>query len=131
MSAPPPTTSSGSSGSSTKKKVDNRVRGLLEHCVANNERSFFVILGDRGREQIVNLYFMLSKLSTRKQSQQILWCYKKELGFSSHKKSRARELKKKIARGEYDANVEDPFELFTSATDIRYCYYKDTEQVLT
>eukprot|EP00392_Amoebophrya_sp_AT5.2_P007541 g7556.t1 len=130
MSAPPPTHSSGSSGSSTKKKVDNRVRGLLEHCVANNERSFFVILGDRGREQIVNLYFMLSKLSTRKQSQQILWCYKKELGFSSHKKSRARELKKKIARGEYDANVEDPFELFTSATDIRYCYYKDTEQVL-
>ncbi|CAD7935505.1 unnamed protein product [Amoebophrya sp. A120] len=118
-----------SSSSSSKKKVDARVRQLLEHCVKNNERSFFVILGDRGRDQIVNLQFMLNKLSTKKQ-QQILWCYKKELGFSSNRKTRAKELKKKVARGDYDANIEDPFELFTSAHDIRYCYYKDSEQVL-
>ncbi|CAD7960202.1 unnamed protein product [Amoebophrya sp. A25] len=114
---------------SSKKKVDPRVRSLLEHCVSRNERAFFVVLGDRGREQLVNLHFMLSKMSAKKQ-QQVLWCYKKELGFSSHKKSRAKEIKRKIAKGEYDPNIEDPFELFTSATDIRYCYYKDSEQVL-
>lgn len=33
-------------------------------------------------------------------------------------------------KGVYDADVDDPFELFVSSNDIRYCYYKDTHKVL-
>ena len=33
-----------------------------------------------------------------------------------------------MQRGQYDANVDSPFDLFISSTNIRYCYYKDTEQ---
>ena len=40
-------------GSSMKKKVDPRVRALIESCVATNHRSLFVIVGDKGRHQVV------------------------------------------------------------------------------
>lgn len=111
-----------------KKKVDPRVRQLVESCVASRERAFFVIVGDRGREQVVNMHYLLSKLGSTKPS--VLWCYKKELGFSSHRRKRQKQLQKKISRGVYDPNVDDPFELFVSSTDIRYVYYKETQQIL-
>jgi N-acetyltransferase 10 len=51
-------------------------------------------------------------------------------GFTSHRKKRMKQLKKKIQKGTYDPNIEDPFELFVSSTRIRYCYYKETESIL-
>ncbi|KAL8434618.1 hypothetical protein ACSSS7_003093 [Eimeria intestinalis] len=111
-----------------RKKVDPRVRGLVESCIATHERSFIVLVGDRGREQVVNLHFLLAKLTSSKPS--VLWCYKKELGFSSHRRKRQKQLQKKISRGVYDPNLDDPFELFVSSTEIRYVYYKETQQVL-
>ena len=60
----------------------------------------------------------------------MLWCYKKELYLSSHKKKRMRQLKKLAARGLLDADAEDPFSLFVAATDIRYCHYADSHRVL-
>ena len=41
-----------------------------------------------------------------------------------------RQIKKMIQRGLLDPEKDDPFELFISATDISYCYYKDTARVL-
>ena len=32
--------------------------------------------------------------------------------------------------GVYDSNVDDPFELFITSTEIRYCFYKDTHKIL-
>ncbi len=40
----------------------NRVRALIESCVATNHRSLFVIVGDKGRHQAVNLHYILSKV---------------------------------------------------------------------
>ncbi|CAE8593980.1 unnamed protein product, partial [Polarella glacialis] len=111
-----------------RKKVDSRVRTLVENAVKTKTRCLFVLVGDRGRDQVVNLHYMVSKLSNAKPS--VLWCYKKELGFSSHRKKRMKQVKRAIQRGQHDANVDDPFDLFISSTNIRYCYYKDTETVL-
>lgn len=41
-----------------------------------------------------------------------------------------REIKKKISRGLYDKDNENPFELFVSSTEIRWCYYKDSKNIL-
>eukprot|EP00434_Breviolum_minutum_P017565 symbB.v1.2.015501.t1/scaffold1160.1/size134679/10 len=71
---------------------------------------------------------MVNKITNSKPS--VLWCYKKELGFSTHKKKRMKQVKKLQKSGQLDPNVDDPFDLFISSTNIRYCYYKDTEQVL-
>eukprot|EP00918_Siedleckia_nematoides_P105978 GHVU01231323.1.p1 GENE.GHVU01231323.1~~GHVU01231323.1.p1 ORF type:complete len:536 (+),score=83.43 GHVU01231323.1:222-1829(+) len=113
-----------------RKKVDNRIRHLIERSVQSGHRSFLVMVGDRGRDQVVNLHYIMTKLTPHKQKKAVLWCYKKELGFSSHKKKRMKQLKKRKQKGSFDSNLEDPFELFMTSTEIRYCYYKDTEKIL-
>ena len=45
-----------------QKKVDPRVRGLIEHGVRKNHRSFFVLVGDHGKDQVENLHKILSKM---------------------------------------------------------------------
>ncbi|RZC44042.1 hypothetical protein C5167_036993 [Papaver somniferum] len=44
-----------------RKKVDDRIKTLIENGVKTRHRSIFVIVGDKSREQIVNLHYMLSK----------------------------------------------------------------------
>lgn len=64
-----------------RKKIDSRIRTLVENCVKQKQRSLFVIVGDKGRDQVVNLHYMLSK-SVVKARPSVLWCYKKELYLS-------------------------------------------------
>uniref|UniRef100_A0A9J7ZBG3 RNA cytidine acetyltransferase n=1 Tax=Cyprinus carpio carpio TaxID=630221 RepID=A0A9J7ZBG3_CYPCA len=111
------------------KKVDNRIRVQIENGVAEHHRSMFVIVGDRGRDQVVVLHHMLSKATVRARPS-VLWCYKKELSFSSNRKKRMRQLQKKIKTGTLNLNQDDPFELFVAATNIRYCYYNETHKIL-
>lgn len=112
-----------------RKKVDARVRTLIENGVQLRHRSLFIIVGDAAREQVVNLHFLLSKAAVKSRPS-VLWCYKKELGFTSHRKKRMKQIKKQIARGLLDPDKDDPFELFISSTSINYCYYKDSARVL-
>ncbi|KAJ6667103.1 hypothetical protein lerEdw1_017081 [Lerista edwardsae] len=112
-----------------RKKVDNRIRILIENGVAERHRSLFVIVGDHSKDQVVILHHMLSKASVKARPS-VLWCYKKELGFSSHRKKRMRQLQKKIKTGTLDLKHDDPFELFIAATNIRYCYYNETHKIL-
>lgn len=50
--------------------------------------------------------------------------------FYSHPKKRMKELQKKIKSGKLNVREDDPFELFLSATNIRYTYYADTHKIL-
>ncbi|XP_069821291.1 RNA cytidine acetyltransferase isoform X1 [Dendropsophus ebraccatus] len=112
-----------------RKKIDNRIRVLIENGVAEKHRSFFVIVGDQGKDQVVILHHMLSK-SAVKARPSVLWCYKKELGFSSNRKKKMRKLQKRIQSGTLNIKEDDPFELFIAATNIRYCYYNETHKIL-
>ncbi|NXR14215.1 NAT10 acetyltransferase, partial [Semnornis frantzii] len=112
-----------------RRKIDNRIRVLIENGVAERQRTLFVVVGDRGKDQVVILHHMLSK-ATVKARPSVLWCYKKELGFSSHRKKRMRQLQKKIKSGTLNIKDDDPFELFIAATNIRYCYYNETHKIL-
>lgn len=47
----------------------------------------------RAPPQVVNLHYMLSK-TVVKARPSVLWCYKKELYLSSHKKKRMKQIKK-------------------------------------
>ncbi|MED6264294.1 N-acetyltransferase 10 [Characodon lateralis] len=112
-----------------RKKVDNRIRVQIENGVTLQHRTMFVVVGDRGRDQVVILHHMLSKAAVRARPS-VLWCYKKDLGFSSNRKKRMRQLQKKIKTGTLNLNQDDPFELFVAATNIRYCYYNETHKIL-
>ena len=105
-----------------------------------------VVVGEKSRDQVVLLHHMLSKASVKARPS-VLWCYKKELGFSrcegvaaanegysvclySHRKKRMKLLQKRIKSGAMDVREDDPFDLFISSTDIRYCYYSETHKIL-
>nr|CAD7440104.1 unnamed protein product [Timema bartmani] len=110
-----------------RKKIDNRIRVMIENGVILGHRTMFVIVGDKGRDQVVILHHMLSK-ATVKARPNVLWCYKKELGFS--RKKRMKTLQRKIKTGKLNVNEDDPFELFVASTNIRYCYYSETHKIL-
>ncbi|CAI5465564.1 unnamed protein product [Closterium sp. Yama58-4] len=112
-----------------RKKVDARIRTLVENGVKSRQRSMFVIVGDKGRDQVVNLHYMLSK-AVVKARPNVLWCYKKDLFLSSNRKKRMRQMKKMMQRGLLDPEKEDPFALFMASTAIRYCYYSETHKIL-
>ncbi len=61
--------------------MDSRIRTLVENCVKLRQRGLFVIIGDKGRDQVVNLHYMLSK-AVVKARPSVLWCYKKDLYLS-------------------------------------------------
>ncbi|KAM0849436.1 hypothetical protein ACQ4PT_053744 [Festuca glaucescens] len=112
-----------------RKKVDERIRTLIENGVRQRQRSMFIIVGDKSRDQIVNLNYMLAK-SRVKSRPSVLWCYRNKLEISSHRKKRAKQLKKLMQRGLMDPDKADPFSLFLETSDITYCQYKDSERVL-
>ena len=112
-----------------KKRVDDRVQGLIESGVKYGHRSLFCLVGDHGKDQVENLHRILSK-SRVKSRPSVLWCYKKELGFSTHRQKRMKEIKRNQARGLHDPDRDDPFDLFISSTNIRWTYYKESEKIL-
>lgn len=88
-----------------RKKIDNRIRVLIENGVALGHRTMLLVVGDKSRDQVsifyllissvchvnpcmsnlqvVILHHMLSK-ATVKVRPSVLWCYKKDLGFSRY-----------------------------------------------
>ena len=125
-----------------RKPLDNRIQALIGNSVLLQHRSFFVLIGSAKEQQrqVVNLHYLLSqaRLSAPSTSASgkaaarpnVLWCYKKELGFTSNRKKREAKVKRDVKRGIRDEGEMDPFELFVGVTDIRYTYYKDTDKIL-
>lgn len=113
-----------------KKAIDSRIPALIRNGAQEKKRSFFVVVGDRQKDVIVNLYHILLNVDI-KLNKSVLWAYKnKLLGFTSHRKKREKKIRKEVKRGIRDADTEDPFELFVSTQDIRYVYYKETDKIL-
>ncbi|ANQ07037.1 ATPase [Plasmodium coatneyi] len=111
-----------------KKKVDGRIKTLVENNVALGQRSMFLVIGDQGKNVVVNFYFLLNRLASR--THNILWCYKKKLDFSTSKKKRFREMKKKIKKGTFDTTIDSNFDAFLKSANIRFCFYNETKKVL-
>ena len=117
-----------------RKRLDERIRTLLERGVVSGQRSMLVLVGDHGKDQVPNLHQILSKTAIKSRPK-VLWCYKKDLGFSTHRKKRMKKLQRDKARGLLKSSdgtndTNDNFELFVTSADIQWCYYKDSHRVL-
>ncbi|KAH6867661.1 N-acetyltransferase 10 [Coprinopsis sp. MPI-PUGE-AT-0042] len=112
-----------------RKQLDPRLPILINNNVKLNHRSFIVLVGDKGRDQIVNLHFLLSQARVSARPS-VLWCYKKELGFTTHRKKREAKIKREVKKGIREPNEQNPFEIFVTVTDIRYTYYKESHKIL-
>ncbi|KAG1727820.1 GNAT acetyltransferase 2-domain-containing protein [Suillus lakei] len=78
---------------------------------------------------IVNLHFLLSQARVSARPS-VLWCYKKDLGFTAARKKREAKIKRDVKRGVREPNEQNPFEIFVTVTDIRYTYYKESHRIL-
>nr|CAD2197264.1 unnamed protein product [Meloidogyne enterolobii] len=110
-------------------KLDNRIRTLIENGIIMRHRSMFVIIGEKARDQVATLYQIMVKASTA-QRPTVLWCYKNELEFNSHRKKKIKELKKKKQAGLAQPKTDDSFEQFILSTHINYCYYSESQRIL-
>jgi len=113
-----------------KKKLDPRIKKLLECGIQDNHRSFLILIGKRGKSQIVNLHWLLTRCSPNNETPSILWCYQDELGFSPNHVKQVQKIKKDIKRGLRTANLSDPFESFVLSNRIRYTKFKDSSKIL-
>lgn len=75
------------------------------------------LVADRLQLFGISLSFAAQKKNPRPT---VLWCYKKDLGFTSNRKKREGKVKRDIKRGQREVGEMDPFELFVSVTDVRY-----------
>ena len=112
-----------------RKKIDDKIQILLKNSISKNERSMFLIIGDKGRDQISNLHNFNSQINPGKKLN-ILWCYKSELGFSNHARKKMKKIKKQMNKGVFELNDENAFDLFISTADIKFCYYNETQRIL-
>ncbi len=114
-----------------KKKIDVRIKKLFESGMKDNHRSFMILIGKRGKPQIVNLHWHLSRCNNENNSlPSVLWCYKDQLGFSPNHVKQVQKIKKDIKRGLRTGNLSDPFESFILSNKIRYIKFKDSSKIL-
>ena len=67
-----------------RKAVDSRIPALIRNGVQDNKRSFVVVVGDRVKEVICHLHYLMSSVDI-KQNRSVLWAYKKDLlGFTRY-----------------------------------------------
>lgn len=57
---------------------DSRIPALIRNGLQEKKRSFFVVVGDRGKDIIVNLHHIMSQMEL-KQNKSVLWAYKSKL----------------------------------------------------
>ncbi|CAH8470216.1 unnamed protein product [Schistosoma curassoni] len=108
-------------------KLDNRIQIMLKNGILRKHRSMFVMVGNKGQDQVPIMHQILNSLSSKGRLS-ILWCYKKELSFSTHRKKNLKLLNKRRKAGlTSDATV---FEQFVCSTDIRWCYYDESHKIL-
>ena len=117
-----------------RKKIDERIRILIQNAIKARHRGIVMIVGDRAKDQVINLYNLwlsINKAETDNFPQpKILWCYKTELGFSSHQMKRKKDISKLMKQGLYEKESDNPFDVFLTSSNIRYCYYKETQNIL-
>lgn len=109
-------------------KIDNRIRTLIENGANTGHRTLFIIVGEKSRDQVVTLYHILTKTQIKTRPS-VLWCYKKELGFSTHRKKRMKELQK-LKKVGLDVSDDNPLDMFIASANVRWCYYHETHKIL-
>ncbi|CBH11220.1 hypothetical protein, conserved [Trypanosoma brucei gambiense DAL972] len=131
---PPPTsvasTARSSSGATIKRKVDDRIRKVIENAVHKRHRALLLLVGDRGKDQIVNLHQMVSH-ANHNAKVNVLWCMKKEPDFGSTSlKQQEKKARLEVKGGMSTDATKEAFQTFLSQTIIRFCQYKETHKIL-
>nr|CCC90537.1 conserved hypothetical protein [Trypanosoma congolense IL3000] len=119
-----------SSGVTIKRKLDDRIRHIIDNAVHKQHRALILLVGDRGKDQIVNLHQMVSH-ANHNAKVNVLWCMKKEPDFGSTSiKQQEKKARLEVKGGMSTEATKEAFQTFLSQTVIRFCQYKETHKIL-
>ncbi|KAG8346783.1 protein of unknown function (DUF1726) Helicase GNAT acetyltransferase 2 Possible tRNA binding domain [Trypanosoma vivax] len=119
-----------STGATVKRKLDDRIRHLIENAVYLRHRALLLLVGDRGKDQIVNLHQMVSH-ANHNAKVSVLWCMKKEPDFGSTSlKQQEKRARLEVKGGMSTETTKEAFQTFLMQTHIRFCQYKETHKIL-
>ncbi|RNF20921.1 nat10 protein [Trypanosoma conorhini] len=122
--------SNAARGVTIKRKVDDRVRHLIDNAVHKKHRALLLLVGDRGKDQIVNLHQMVSH-ANHSAKVNMLWCMKKEPDFgSTSSKKQEKRARLEVKGGMSTEATKEAFQTFLAQTSIRFCQYKETHKIL-
>lgn len=114
----------------SKKKVDDRLKTLINDVAQSKHRGLVLLVGDRGKDQIVNLHQMISR-ANHSAKVNVLWCMREDPDFgSTGKKQQERRARLEVKGGLATEATKEAFQLFLAQTNIRFCKYKETHKIL-
>eukprot|EP00331_Platyophrya_macrostoma_P004230 CAMPEP_0176422884 /NCGR_PEP_ID=MMETSP0127-20121128/9978_1 /TAXON_ID=938130 /ORGANISM="Platyophrya macrostoma, Strain WH" /LENGTH=1044 /DNA_ID=CAMNT_0017803777 /DNA_START=105 /DNA_END=3239 /DNA_ORIENTATION=+ len=113
-----------------KRKVDDRIKFIIENAAEKKHRGILLLVGDRAKDQIVNLHHLVSR-ANHSAKVSMLWCMKREVDFGSTGKKRQEKVARLEVKGGMSTEAsKEAFQNFLSQTQIRFCQYKETHKVL-
>eukprot|EP00796_Vickermania_ingenoplastis_P011110 gene11110-7736_t len=114
----------------SKKKVDDRLKTLINDVAEQKHRGLVLLIGDRGKDQVVNLHQMISR-ANHSAKVDVLWCMREDPDFgSTGKKVQERRARLEVKGGLATEATKEAFQLFLSQTHIRFCKYKESHKIL-
>lgn len=106
-----------------KKAIDARIPSLIRNGVQEKERSFFFIVGDKARNQLPNLHYLMMSADL-KMNKSVLWAYKKKLlGFTSHRQKRETKIVKQCLYVWLDIFVLIDIDIYSQDIQALYICY--------
>lgn len=113
-----------------KRKVDDRIKFLVEEAARLKHRGIVLLVGDRAKDQIVNLHHLVSR-ANHSSKVSMLWCMKQDVDFGSTGKKRQERVARLEVKGGMSTEAsKEAFQTFLQQTTIRFCQYKETHRVL-
>nr|CAJ2470646.1 unnamed protein product [Leishmania braziliensis] len=116
--------------SMVKRKVDDRVKTLIDDVAHHKHRGLILLVGDRAKDQVVNLHLMVSR-ANHNAKVNILWCMRKDPDFgSTGKKQQEKRARLEVKGGLSTEASKEAFQTFLAQTNVRFCKYAETHRIL-
>ena len=126
----PPAAPSSTLAGGTRRRIDDRIPTLIDDAVRRRHRCLFLLIGDKGKDQIVNLHAMVSR-AQHSAKVNVLWCMKSDPVFTSvSKKKLERQGELEVKSGVATETSKETFETFLQQTEIRFCHYAESHKIL-
>ncbi|KAG5508255.1 hypothetical protein JKF63_05511 [Porcisia hertigi] len=113
-----------------KRKVDDRIKTLIDDVAHHKHRGLILLVGDRAKDQVVNLHLMISR-ANHNAKVNVLWCMREDPDFgSTGKKQQEKRARLEVKGGLSTEASKEAFQTFLAQTNIRFCKYKETHKIL-
>ncbi|GET87681.1 hypothetical protein, conserved [Leishmania tarentolae] len=120
----------GGGASMVKRKVDDRIKTLIDDVAHHKHRGLILLVGDRAKDQVVNLHLMISR-ANHNAKVNVLWCMREDPDFgSTGKKQQEKRARLEVKGGLSTEASKEAFQTFLAQTNIRFCKYKETHKIL-